>query len=68
MALNLHKNGIVLSKDGFSACHPLSQGSMVSSKRSRCSFESVDYSHNGHKITRRNGNSLHRWCRSTRPN
>ena len=37
MALNLHKDGIVLSKDGiclrndvFGACHPLGQGSMGS--------------------------------------
>ena len=43
VALNLHKDGIVfskddicLSKDGFDVCHPLGQGSMCSSKRSRC--------------------------------
>ena len=49
MALNLHKDGIVLSKDGislckdgFGSCHPLGQGSMGSSKRSRCSCESAD--------------------------
>ena len=49
MALNPHKDGIVLrndgiglSKDGFDACHSLDQGSMGSSKRSRCSCESVD--------------------------
>ena len=52
----MHKYGIVLSKDdiglskdGFGACHLLSQGSMGSSKRSRCSCESADLSHNGQK-------------------
>ena len=67
MALNLHKDciilskdGICLSKDGFGVCHLLGQGSMGSSKRSRCSCESVDLSHNGQKITGINGNSLHR--------
>ena len=49
MALNLHKNDIFLSKDdiglskdGFDACHLLGQGSMGSSKISKCSCESVD--------------------------
>ena len=44
IALNLQKDGIVLSKDdiflskdGFDACHSLGQGSMCNSKRRRCS-------------------------------
>ena len=48
----LSKDGVILSKDGFDASHPLSHGSLCSSKGLGRNREIADSGHDGKKILR----------------
>ena len=50
MLLNLSKDGGILSKDSFSASHPLGHGSLCSNKGLGCNHEIADSGHDGKKI------------------
>ena len=61
MLLNLSKDGSVLSKDRFSASHPLCHGSLCGSEGLGCNHKIADSGHDGKKILSSDMNRCHWW-------
>ena len=61
MLLKLSKDGGILSKDGFSASHPLSHGNLCNSKGLGCNREIADSGHDGKKILISDVDRCHWW-------
>ena len=61
MLLNLSKDGDILSKDGFGSSHPLSHGTLCSSKGLGCNREITDNGHDGNKILSSDVDRCHWW-------
>ena len=61
MLLNLSKDGGILSKNNFDVSHPLSHGSLCSSKGLGCNREIADSGHDGKKILSSDVDRCHWW-------
>ena len=61
MLLNLIKDGGSLSKDSFSASHPLGDGSFYNIKGLGCNRKIADSGHDGKKILSSDVDRCHWW-------